>query len=395
MNNRIKLIPPSKGDFCLLIRSGQNIPGTHDPRDIYGCYPEFFCTSTMTGENEDATKVEITLPRSRSRSRSAPKSRLVSGLSILEVLNSKKDMDGDKPAVKEIETFASVASRPPSPKATRPTVMEAAIYASDELAAAISKHSADFKALVTSTKVKRTPAQENRIRVDNVALMAAATICVQQAGGTRIALERPYEIARQEERAVLQLLEKAPVNTHADLEGSKTTMSLVTDSEAFFTIDRRSRSPLLKGNTSPAPGGMVRVNLFREDFLKAGEDDLKEYSRDPSSRQPTKKAFRGDESTLVTAAVSTTSAKSPARTNACTKKRVALASPAKFSTGKLAAPKILPSVVRKQEVVRTMEEMELSMEEYRIMQKVKMAPLERVVHEEEQESLAKEAERLV
>ena len=112
----------------------------------------------MTGENEDATKVEITLPRSRSRSRSATKSRHVSGLSILEVLNSKKDMEGDKPAVKETETFASIASRPPSPKATRPTVMEAAISASDELAAAISKHSADFKALVTSTKVKMTPA---------------------------------------------------------------------------------------------------------------------------------------------------------------------------------------------------------------------------------------------
>jgi len=42
-----------------------------------------------------------------------------------------------------------------------------------------------------------------------------------------------------------------------------------------------------------------------------------------------------------------------------------------------------------------MEDMELSMEEYRITQKVKMAPLERVVHEEEQESLAKEAARLV
>ncbi len=109
----------------------------------------------MTGENKEATKVEITLPRSRSHSRSAPKSRLVSGLSILEVLNSKKDMEGDKPAVKEIKTFASIASRPPSPK---PTVMEAANSASDKLAAAISKHSADFKALVTSTKVKRTPA---------------------------------------------------------------------------------------------------------------------------------------------------------------------------------------------------------------------------------------------
>jgi len=187
--------------------------------------------------------------------------------------------------------------------------------------------------------------------------MAAATIRVQQAGGTRIALERLYEIARQEERAVLQLLEKAPANTHADLGGSKTTMSLVTDSEGFFTVNCRSRSPLLKRNTSPAPGGMVRVNLFTEDFLKAGEDDLKEYSRDPSSRQPTKKAFRGDESSLVTAAVSTTSAKSPARVNTYTKKRVALASPAKFGTGKLAAPMILPSEVRKQEVVRTMEDM--------------------------------------
>ena len=139
----------------------------------------------------------------------------------------------------------------------------------------------------------------------------------------------------------------------------------------------------------------MRVNLFTEDFLKAGEDDLKEYSRDPSSRQPTKKAFHGDESTLVTAAVSTTSAKSPALTNAYKKKRVALASPAKFGTGKLAAPKILLSKVRKQEVVRTMEEMELSMEEYKIMQKVKMAPLVQVVHKEEQESLTKEAARLV
>jgi len=275
----------------------------------------------MTGENKDATKVEITLPCFRSHSRSATKSHLVSGLSILEVLKSKQDMGGDKPAVKEIKTFSSIASRPPSLKATRLTVTEAAISAAtDKLAAAFLKHSADFKVLVTSLKVKRTPARENRIRADNVALMAAATIRIQQARGTCITLERLYKIARQEERAVLQLLEKVPTNTHADLDGSKTTMSLVTDSEGFFTINRRSRSPLLKGNTSPAPGGMMQVNLFTEDFLKAGEDDLKEYSRDPSSRQPTKKAFRGNESTLVTAAVSTTSAKSPACTNGYTKK---------------------------------------------------------------------------
>jgi hypothetical protein len=92
----------------------------------------------------------------------------------------------------------------------------------------------------------------------------------------------------------------------------------------------------------------LQVNLFTEDFQKAGEDDLKEYSLDPSSRQPTKKAFRGDETSLVTAVVSTTSAKSPERENTYTKKRVALASPAKFGTGKLTALMILPSKVRKQ-----------------------------------------------
>ena len=243
-------------------------------------------------------------------------------------------MDGERKAVKDIETFASIASRPPSPKSTRLTVMEAAISAAkEELAVAISKHSADFKALVTSSKEKRTPARENRIRSDNVALMAAASIHVQQAGGARIALERLYEIARQGERAVLQLLEKAPTNNQTDLGGSKTTMSLIMNAEGFLSVTRRSKSPPLTGNTAQAQGGKVQVDLFTEDFQKAGEDDLKEYSLDPSSHQPTKKAFRGDESSLVTAAVSTTSATSPARVSMHTKKRVALASPAKFGTG--------------------------------------------------------------
>jgi hypothetical protein len=77
------------------------------------------------------------------------------------------------------------------------------------------------------------------------------------------------------------------------------------------------------------------------------------------------------------------------------KKRVALASAAMFGTGKLTAPMGIPSEVCKQEVFRTMEDMKLSMENYKITQKVKMAPLERVVNEEEQKSLAKEAARLV
>ena len=207
----------------------------------------------MTGDDEDANKVETTRTRSRSRTRSATRSRPQPGRSILEVLNRKKDMDGDSPVVKEIKTFQSIASRPPSPKSTRHTDMEAELSAAKgELAVAISKHSADFKALVTSSKVKRTPGRENRIRADNVALMVAASICVQQAGGTCMALERLYEIARQGERAVLQLLEKAPTNNQAELGGSKTTMSLITDAEGFSSVTRRSKSPPLTGSTAQA-----------------------------------------------------------------------------------------------------------------------------------------------
>ena len=240
-----------------MTRSGQEILGTSDPGDIYGCYSEIFCSSTMTGDDKDATKVDTALPRSRSRSRSASKSRFKSGPSILEFLNCKKDMDKNKPVVKEIETFASIASRPPSPKATRHTVAEAAIaVATDKLAAAISKHSADFQALVTSSIVKRTTALENRIRADNVALMVSATSRVQKAGGTCIALERLYEMARQEEKAVLQLPGRAPTVTNADISGSKTTMSVVTDAEGFSTVNCRNRSPLLTGN--PAQHQAVR-----------------------------------------------------------------------------------------------------------------------------------------
>jgi hypothetical protein len=210
-----------------------------------------------------------------------------------------------------------------------------------------------------------------------------------------MALERLYEIARQGERAVLQLLEKAPTNNQADLGGSKPTMSSITDAEGFSPVTRWSKSPPLTGSIAQAQGGKVRVNLFTEDFQKAGEDDLKEYTLDPSSRQPTKKAFRGNESPLVTAAVSTASAASPARVSRYTKKRVALSSPAKFGTGKLAAPMGLPSKVRTQEVVRTMDKSKLSMEEYKARQKGKMAPLERVGNKKEQERLAKEAASLV
>ena len=115
-NNSNKLIPPSEGDYHLPIQGGQDILGTRDPRDIYGCYLEIFCTSTMTGDDEDATKVETTLPRSRSRSRSATKSRLKPGPSILEVLNCKKDMEGDKPVDKKSRRSPTSRQDHPHPK---------------------------------------------------------------------------------------------------------------------------------------------------------------------------------------------------------------------------------------------------------------------------------------
>ncbi len=143
-DNSTKSLPPSDGDYRLLNR-GEQEPGKSDPRDIYGCYSAIFCSSTMTGDDEDTNKAETTLTRSRSRSRSASRSRPQPGPSILEVLTSTKTIDGGKLGVKGIETFASIASRPPSPNSMRHTDMEAALSAAkEELAAAITKHSADF-----------------------------------------------------------------------------------------------------------------------------------------------------------------------------------------------------------------------------------------------------------
>ncbi len=109
----------------------------------------------MTRDNEAAIKVDVTCPCSRSCSCSATKSHPKSGpitraatpTSILEVLNSKKDKAKNNPAVKAMEeTFASIASRPPLPKATKFTVTEASrAAATEELAAAISKHRVDFQ----------------------------------------------------------------------------------------------------------------------------------------------------------------------------------------------------------------------------------------------------------
>jgi hypothetical protein len=253
--------------------------------------------SQSTSKADDAAR-----PHSRSRSWSLPKSHSKPGrisraatpsksstnlsTSILEALNSKSCKAKNNPVVRTMEeTFASIASRPPLPKVTKFTITEAAIAAATaELAAAVLKHRADFQILLPSSVVKRTPVRENRLRADNVALMTAAIICVQHARGTCIMLERLYEIARQEERAARQHHEKTLTSTPIKINEPKTTMSLIKDAEGFTIINRRSNSPSLKANSAPTTRDGLQVNLFTEEFRNAdGEDDLKEYSLDPTT----------------------------------------------------------------------------------------------------------------
>jgi hypothetical protein len=373
-----------------------------------------------TKESQSASKADDDAqPRSRSRSWSAPqshpkpgrtahtanpsKSSSDSSKTILEILNSKLNKVKNNPVVETMEeTFASIASRPPLPKVMKFTITEAALAAATaELAAAVSKHRANFQTMLTSSIAKRTPAQENRLRADNVALMTSATICFQQAGGTRITLERLYKLARQEERAARQSHEKALASTPIKINKLKTMMSTIMNAEGFSIVNCQSSSPSLRANPAPTPRDGSRVNLFTEEFLNASrEEDLKDYSLNPTTRQPTKKAFCGEKNSLVTAALLTTTAVSPARVSIYTNKRAALASPAKLGTkqqkgkGNHPASKISPSAERKQEFDRTMEEMECSREEYKTTRKAKIAPLEHLVNKEEQESTAKEAARL-
>jgi hypothetical protein len=208
-------------------------------------------------------------PHSRSCSWSLPKSHSKPGCitcaatpsksstnpstSILEALNSKSCKAKKNPAVRTMEeTFASIALRPPLPKVTKFTITEAAIAAAmAELAAAVLKHRADLQILLTSSVVKKTPTHENRLRAINVALMTAATICIQHAGGTRITLERLYEIARQEERVAKQHHKKTLTSTPIKINKPKTMMSLIKDAEGFTIVNRQSNSPSLKANSAP------------------------------------------------------------------------------------------------------------------------------------------------
>jgi hypothetical protein len=179
------------------------------------------------------------------------------------------------------------------------------------------------------------------------------------------------------------------------------------DAEGFKIVNPCSSSPSgssPKPNIPPAIKGQVRRggNPFTDNFLRnGGKWDLADYTLDPSSCQPMKKAFRGKETTLVTAALSTTTAASPARVSIYTKKQAALASPAKFGFGNnkdkddhLEASRIPSSIKRKQEFDRTIDENKRLRDEDNTALKARLAPLDRLVGEVEQESAATEAAQL-
>jgi hypothetical protein len=181
-------------------------------------------------------------------------------------------------------------------------------------------------------------------------------------------------------------------------------MSNVTDAEGFKIVNHCSSSPSgspPKSNILPAIKGQLQQggNLFTDNFLcDGGKWDLADYTLDPSSRQPTKKAFHGEESTLVTAAVSTTTATSLARVSIYTKKQAALASPAKFGLGKnkdkddhFEASQIPSSAERKQEFDRTMDENKRLRDEGNAARKARLSSLDCLVDEVERESAGTEA----
>ncbi len=104
-------------------------------------------------EEEPSLKI-MTTTRARSWSRSIPKSHvpiaLVPGDHALTPAESK----GNSAVVPPKETFTSIAARPPSPKPTKSSVIEAAIMAATADFAATVKHRADYLILLVSTPAK-------------------------------------------------------------------------------------------------------------------------------------------------------------------------------------------------------------------------------------------------
>jgi hypothetical protein len=72
--------------------------------------------------------------------------------------------------------------------------------------------------------------------------MTAATIRVQQAGGTRFSLKRLYKIARSEEKEARRAFNKAapaPESLATVSKDSAMVMSSITDSDGYTTVSHQ------------------------------------------------------------------------------------------------------------------------------------------------------------
>ncbi len=85
-----------------------------------------------------------------------------------------------------------------------------------------------------------------QLRADNIALMTAATTCVQHARGTRFSLKTLYDLARSEEKEARCLVDKefAHDSMLADAKDAAMTMSSITeDSDGYTTVSRPWQIP--------------------------------------------------------------------------------------------------------------------------------------------------------
>jgi hypothetical protein len=111
------------------------------------------------------------------------------------------------------------------------------------------------------------------LRSDNIALMISATICVQQAIGSRFLLKHLYKIARAEEKVACQLFAKEALMTAA--ADTATAMSSIMDADKFTAmswhgVGSSSFPPKQRPQSCspPRPGDDIKwINPFHDRFL--------------------------------------------------------------------------------------------------------------------------------
>jgi hypothetical protein len=112
----------------------------------------------------------------------------------------------------------------------------------------VQKHQSNYLALLRSVAAGSSVFESKikHLRADNVALMTAAAIRVQQAGGTRFLLERLYEITHYEGKEARRLFNNDFASNSlspAAKEDTATMMSSIMDSDGYTTVSHHGGSP--------------------------------------------------------------------------------------------------------------------------------------------------------